>query len=128
VKASNAGLRVFNALLIGKQMSATSAGDFRDLSREGAINGRLRLALGAETELPMTLEVIGAVLMIIGVAMAAVRTAGRGRLSQPNAQTSARPDTLEPTGKGRRLSLRADLPGLGMVALGAILILAGALS
>jgi hypothetical protein len=76
----------------------------------------------------MALVVIGALLVIVGVAMAAVRTAGRGRLSQPNTQASARPNTLEPTGKGRRLSLKADLLGLGIAALGALLILAGALS
>ena len=76
----------------------------------------------------MALVVIGALFVIVGVALSAVRTAGWGRLSQPSAQTSARPKTLEPTGKGRRLSLKADLPGLGLVALGAILIFAGALS
>ena len=75
----------------------------------------------------MALVVIGALLVIVGVAMAAVRTAGRGRLSQPNTQTSAQPTTLEPPGKGRQLSLRADVLGLGIAALGAILIFAGAL-
>jgi hypothetical protein len=76
----------------------------------------------------MALVVIGALLVIVGITMAAVRTAGRGRLSQPNTQISAPPNTLEPTGKGRRLSLKADLLGLGIAAAGAILILAGALS
>lgn len=76
----------------------------------------------------MALVVIGALLVIVGITLAAVRTAGRGRLSQSNTRTSARPDTLEPTGKGRRLSLKADLLGLGVAALGALLILAGALS
>ncbi len=76
----------------------------------------------------MVLVVIGALFVIVGVAVAGVRTAGWGRLSQRNAQTSPRPDTLEPSGKGRRFSLKADLPGLGMAALGAILIFAGALS
>lgn len=76
----------------------------------------------------MTLVVLGALLVIVGVAMAAVRTAGRGRLSQPNTQTSDRLNTLEPTGKGRRLSLKPDLLGMGVAALGAILIFAGALS
>jgi hypothetical protein len=76
----------------------------------------------------MALVVIGALFVIVGVVMAAVRTVGRGRLSQPNTQTSGRPNTLEPTGKGRRLSLKVDLLGLGMAALGAILIFAGALS
>ena len=76
----------------------------------------------------MALVVIGALLVVAGVAMAAIRTAGRGRLSRASTQTSARPNTLEPTGMGRRLSLRADLLGLGMAALGAVLIFAGALS
>jgi len=75
----------------------------------------------------MALVVIGALFVIIGVAMAAVRTAGRGRLSQPTPQTSARPTTLEPPGRGRRLSLKADLLGLGLVALGGILMFAGVL-
>jgi hypothetical protein len=76
----------------------------------------------------MALVVAGVLCVIVGVAMAAVRTAGWGRLSQPSTQSSVRPDTLEPTGKGRRFSLKADLPGLGIAALGAILILAGALA
>lgn len=75
----------------------------------------------------MALVVIGALLVIVGVALGAVRTAGRGRLSQPNTLATARPDTLEPAGRGRRLSLKADLPGLGLAVLGAILIVAGAL-
>ena len=75
----------------------------------------------------MALVAIGALLVIVGVAMAAVRTAERGRLSQPGPQTPAHPTTLEPTGRGRRLSLKADLPGLGMAALGVLLMLAGAL-
>lgn len=75
----------------------------------------------------MALVVIGALLVIVGVVMAAVRTAGRGRLSQPKTPSSGQPTTLEPTGEGRRLSLKADLLGLGIAALGALLILTGAL-
>ena len=73
----------------------------------------------------MALVVIGALLVIVGVAMAAIRTAGQGSLVQPNAEVSARRKTLEPSGRGRRLSLKADLPGLGMAAVGALLICAG---
>lgn len=76
----------------------------------------------------MVLVVIGALLVIVGVAMGALRTAGRGQLSEPNAQASLRPDTLEPPGRGRRLSLKADLPGLAIAALGVLLIFAGAAS
>jgi len=75
----------------------------------------------------MALVVIGALFVILGVVIAAVRTAGRGRLSQPHAQSSGPPTTLEPTGQGRRLSLKADLLGFGVAAVGALLILAGAL-
>ena len=76
----------------------------------------------------MALVVIGALLVTAGVALAAIRTAGRGPLSQPHTEGSARTATLEPTGKGRRLSFKADLLGLGVAALGVILIFAGALS
>lgn len=75
----------------------------------------------------MVLVVIGALVVVAGVAMAAIRTAERGRLSEPHVPTSAQPTTLEPTGQGRRLSFKADLPGLGLIALGLILIFAGAL-
>lgn len=75
----------------------------------------------------MVLVVLGALCVIIGVAMAAVRTAGHGRLSQPNPPTSGQPTTLEPPGKGRRLSVKPDLFGLGMAAMGGILLLAGVL-
>ena len=78
----------------------------------------------------MTLVVIGAVLVFAGIALAGMRTAGWGRLSQSSdpTQTPPRAGGLEPTGKGRRLSFKPDLPGLGIVAVGAILILVGALS
>jgi hypothetical protein len=76
----------------------------------------------------MSLVVLGALLVIAGIAIAAVRTAGRGRLSQPSRPASAKPNTLEPAGKGRRLSLKADLLGLAIAALGVLLLLAGALS
>ena len=76
----------------------------------------------------MALVVVGAMLVIVGVAIAAIRTAGRGRLSQPDGQASGRPGTLEPAGKGGRLSLKPDLLGLVMAVLGVLLIFAGALS
>ena len=76
----------------------------------------------------MALVVIGALLVIAGVALAAGRTAARGRLSQADARSAAGPATLEPTGKGRRLSVKADFLGIGMAAAGAILIFVGALS
>ena len=74
----------------------------------------------------MALVLLGALFLIVGVGLAAGRTAARGRLSQPP-HTSPRPDTLEPTGSGRRLSLKADLPGLALAGLGVVLIVIGAL-
>ena len=70
----------------------------------------------------MLLVLIGSVLIIVGVAVTAVRTARRGRLSSP-APNSEHPDTLEPQGRGDRLSLFSDLPGIALVALGAVVLL-----
>ena len=61
----------------------------------------------------MLLIVLGALLVVAGMVVAVMATVKRGRLSQSKAPGSDVPrDTLEPTGKGRRLGLKADLPGL----------------
>ena len=74
----------------------------------------------------MLLIAIGVLLIIGGVVVAANATAKRGRLSQDEQPTSHAPrDTLEPTGQGRRLSFKADLPGLGMIAIGVLLLFLG---
>lgn len=92
----------------------------------GSDNRARTFSWQAATEPPMALVVIGALFVIVGIAMSAVRTAERGRLTQLHAQRSAPPDTLEPTGKGQRLSFKADLPGLLIAAVGVVLIFAGA--
>lgn len=75
----------------------------------------------------MLLIAIGALLIIGGVVLAANSTLKGGRLSQAEQPISHEPrDSLEPTGRGRRLGLKADLPGLAMIALGAILLFLGA--
>jgi hypothetical protein len=77
----------------------------------------------------MTLFGVGAALVIMGVVIAAMRTLRRGRLSEPGAAAPESPrDTLEPSGSGRRLSLRADLPGIALVVIGGILLLIGAVT
>lgn len=77
----------------------------------------------------MLLIWIGALLVISGVVVAAVRTARRGRLSDDRHPPAApAPDTLEPEGRGRRLAITADLPGIALITLGAILLLAAAVS
>ncbi|GGC15684.1 hypothetical protein GCM10011494_38220 [Novosphingobium endophyticum] len=75
----------------------------------------------------MALIILGALLMIVGVALAAVKSAGRGRLSKPPDTTDDESrDTLEPRGPGKRLSIKADLPGIALLVVGGILIFAGA--
>jgi hypothetical protein len=74
----------------------------------------------------MLLVAIGALLIIAGIVLAANSTLKRGRLSQAEQPISHEPrDSLEPTGRGRRLSLKADLPGLAIIAMGVILLFLG---
>jgi hypothetical protein len=71
----------------------------------------------------MMLVWIGALLVIAGVVLTATRTLQRGRLSDPEAVR----DTLEPKGSGRRLSVKADLPGIVLIAIGSLLLLSVAI-
>lgn len=68
--------------------------------------------------------IIGALLIVSGIALAAARTASRGKLSDPHTTGPRRHGhTLEPRGRGARLSLKADLPGLALMLIGALLLL-----
>lgn len=68
--------------------------------------------------------VLGALLIVGGIALAAARTASRGKLSDPHATGPDRHhDTLEPRGRGSRLSIKADLPGLALVVAGMLVLL-----
>jgi hypothetical protein len=70
--------------------------------------------------------VLGALLIVSGIALAAWRTASRGKLSDPHATgPGGRTDTLEPEGLGGKFSVKADLPGIALVIAGAILLLGG---
>ena len=71
----------------------------------------------------MVLIVIGALLIVSGIVMAAIRTASRGKLSAPHGGPKG---TLEPRGKGDRLSVKSDFTGIGMMVVGGVLIFAGA--
>ena len=76
----------------------------------------------------MLLVWIGALLIISGVVLTATRTLQLGRLSDARRPPARRaPDTLEPKDGGRRLSIKADLPGLALIAAGSLLLLAVAL-
>jgi hypothetical protein len=71
----------------------------------------------------MALVWIGALLVIIGVVVSTLTTLKRGRLSQDEQPlTHEQRDTLEPVGRGRRLSVKADLPGIALVGLGFLLL------
>lgn len=75
----------------------------------------------------MFLIVAGALLIVCGMVVATISTLRRGRLSQARQPVTQAPrDTLEPTGKGRRLSLKSDMPGLALILLGALLLFLGA--
>ena len=68
--------------------------------------------------------IIGALLLVAGIGLAAARTASRGKLSDPHATGPERQiNTLEPQGRGARLSLKADLPGLALMIVGGLLLL-----
>lgn len=72
--------------------------------------------------------VLAALLIVSGVALAAARTASRGKLSDPHATTPGRKmDTLEPRGRGARLSIKADLPGIALIVVGVLLLLLNAI-
>lgn len=72
----------------------------------------------------MALILVGVLLIIAGIVLAANNTIRRGRLSE--APEPVTHDTLEPNGRGRRLSFKPDLPGLALILLGVILMFAGA--
>jgi hypothetical protein len=75
----------------------------------------------------MSLILIGVLLAVGGVVLSALRMIRSGRLSSDQQTASGGPpDTLEPRGQGRRLDLKVDLPGIGLLILGVILIFAGA--
>lgn len=70
---------------------------------------------------------LGALMLISGIALAAMRTASRGKLSDPHAKAGGdRIQTLEPRGRGDRLGIKADLPGFALMAIGALLLFLGA--
>lgn len=76
----------------------------------------------------MVLLIVGALLVVLGVVVAARSNVKRGgRMSQSEEIVSHEPrDTLEPTGRGDRLSFKPDLPGIVLIALGLILMVVGA--
>jgi hypothetical protein len=73
----------------------------------------------------MLLIGLGVLLILGGVVLMTGQTLRRGRLSdvtRPRASTTNA--TLEPQGRAGTLGLKAHWPGLGLIALGALLLLA----
>lgn len=72
---------------------------------------------------------LGALLVIAGVIHMAMRAIWKGPMSGPNRTRSGLPrDTLEPPGRGGEIgvfALSRNWPGLGLMVVGAILLLAG---
>lgn len=75
----------------------------------------------------MTLILLGALLAIIGLVYLAGQPLWRGRLSGGRHLASGKPtDTLEPPRPAKGLGIRANWPGLALLAAGAALMLAAA--
>ena len=74
----------------------------------------------------MLLTWLGALLVISGVLFMAAQTIWRGRLSGRRFRSRSTSDTLEPQGRGSGFGLVANWPGLALMALGALLLLARA--
>lgn len=74
----------------------------------------------------MAAVALGAALIVIGIIWAAIIAARRGPLSDPKPPSAdGVPQTLEPRGRGRHLSLAAELPAYGVVVAGVVILLAG---
>lgn len=70
----------------------------------------------------------GALLVVLGVLYAAARALwSGGRLSEAKGPRAGRAgQSLEPRGPGSGLQLKSNWPGLALIALGFVLLLAGA--
>jgi hypothetical protein len=69
---------------------------------------------------------LGALLVVSGVLFLAAQPIWRGRLSERRSRSAPAGPTLEPRRPGAGLGLRTNWPGLALIALGAILLLVGA--
>jgi hypothetical protein len=75
----------------------------------------------------MTIVLIGALLVICGVVYMAAKAIRQGRLSgSSRRRTMVESTTLEPNTRGTAFDLKSNWIGLALVALGAVLLLAGA--
>jgi hypothetical protein len=68
----------------------------------------------------------GAILMIAGIVYSAARALWHGRMSAPRPPSAAVGGTLEPRTPSAGLDFAANWPGLALIGLGALLLLAAA--
>jgi hypothetical protein len=82
----------------------------------------------ASVQLSMGFVWAGALLVVLGVLYAAARALwSGGRLSEAKGPRAGRAgQSLEPRGPGSGLQLKSNWPGLALIALGFVLLLAGA--
>lgn len=74
----------------------------------------------------LSVWLLGALLVVSGLLFMAYQAIARGRMSDARRSRSAAGDTLEPRGGRGAFGLEANWPGLALVALGGIILLAGA--
>jgi len=74
----------------------------------------------------MSLILIGAGLILCGVLLVAVRMIRSGPLSRTQQADTTRNPTLEPRGRSAVFNLKEHLPGIGLMGLGIVLLLAAA--
>jgi hypothetical protein len=80
-----------------------------------------------QSEARMLVIWLGALFVLCGLLFMAAQPIWRGRLSDARRTSSAVPrDTLEPRRPGAGFGLKANWPGLVLIVLGGILLLAGA--
>ncbi len=74
----------------------------------------------------MLVVLLGTLLVVGGLVLLAAPPIWRGRLSGRRAPSPVAGDTLEPRKPGAGFGLATNWPGLALIVLGAVLLLAGA--
>lgn len=74
----------------------------------------------------MVLVGLGALLVLCGLVLIAVRIMRAGPMSRAGRSRTAADVTLEPQGRSGLFDLKAQAPGIGLLGLGLVLLIAGA--
>ena len=101
--------------------------EFEEDERDGECNKGVEVLVRRRVEASMTLILLGALLVLIGVVSMAAQPLWLVRLSGGRRLRSGKPvDTLEPPRPARGFGIKSNWPGLALVAVGAVLLLAAA--